>query len=67
MIQVKMPQLGESVAEGTITKWHVAVGTAVKREQTLLAGDRVDDDARRDEDQDVTKQPSSRSREGRLR
>lgn len=44
MIHVKMPQLGESVAEGTITKWHVAVGTVVKREQTLLdvATDKAD-------------------------
>ncbi|MCA9620759.1 MAG: 2-oxo acid dehydrogenase subunit E2, partial [Myxococcales bacterium] len=44
MIEVPMPQLGESVAEGTITQWHVKVGDFVEREQPLLevATDKAD-------------------------
>ena len=39
-----MPQLGESVAEGTVTQWHVKPGDYVKREQPLLevATDKAD-------------------------
>ncbi len=39
-----MPQLGESVAEGTVTQWHVKEGDYVSREQTLLevATDKAD-------------------------
>ena len=39
-----MPQLGESVAEGTVTQWHVKVGDFVRREQPLLevATDKAD-------------------------
>jgi len=39
-----MPQLGESVAEGTVTQWHVKVGDTVRREQPLLevATDKAD-------------------------
>ena len=36
MIDVTMPQLGESVAEGTVSKWLVREGDYVKRDQTLL-------------------------------
>ncbi len=44
MIDVTMPQLGESVAEGTITQWHVKEGDYVEREQPLLevATDKAD-------------------------
>jgi 2-oxoglutarate dehydrogenase E2 component (dihydrolipoamide succinyltransferase) len=44
MIDVLMPQLGESVAEGTVTKWLVREGDTVKREQPLLevATDKAD-------------------------
>ncbi|MDI1446246.1 dihydrolipoamide acetyltransferase family protein [Polyangium sp. 6x1] len=44
MIDVVMPQLGESVAEGTVTKWLVRVGDFVAREQPLLevATDKAD-------------------------
>jgi pyruvate/2-oxoglutarate dehydrogenase complex dihydrolipoamide acyltransferase (E2) component len=44
MIEVTMPQLGESVAEGTITQWHVKQGDYVDREQPLLevATDKAD-------------------------
>ncbi|MFS8068695.1 MAG: dihydrolipoamide acetyltransferase family protein, partial [Byssovorax sp.] len=36
MIDVVMPQLGESVAEGTVTKWLVREGDYVTRDQPLL-------------------------------
>jgi 2-oxoglutarate dehydrogenase E2 component (dihydrolipoamide succinyltransferase) len=36
-IDVKMPQLGESVSEGTITKWLVREGDVVKKDQPLLS------------------------------
>lgn len=44
MIDVLMPQLGESVAEGTVTKWRVREGDIVSREQPLLdvATDKAD-------------------------
>ncbi len=46
MIDVPMPQLGESVAEGTVTKWLVREGDFVKAEQPLLtvATDKADTD-----------------------
>ena len=44
MIDVVMPQLGESVAEGTVTKWLVRDGDHVSRDQVLLevATDKAD-------------------------
>src|SRR5512147_3260257 len=43
-IEVVMPQMGESIAEGTIVKWHKKVGEAVKKDETLLeiSTDKVD-------------------------
>src|SRR6476659_3436781 len=43
-IDVTMPQLGESVSEGTITKWLVREGDVVKKDQVLLevATDKAD-------------------------
>lgn len=42
--QLKMPKLGESVQEATITKWMVAVGDTVEEDDNLLeiATDKVD-------------------------
>ena len=42
--EVIMPQMGESIAEGTITKWLVQVGERVERDQPLLeiSTDKVD-------------------------
>ncbi|MEE8522963.1 MAG: dihydrolipoamide acetyltransferase family protein [Thermoanaerobaculia bacterium] len=42
--EVLMPQMGESIAEGTITKWLVKVGEPVERDQPLLeiSTDKVD-------------------------
>ena len=41
---VLMPQMGESIAEGTITKWLVKVGEKVERDQPLfeISTDKVD-------------------------
>jgi len=43
-IDVVMPQMGESIAEGTITKWHKKVGDKVAKDETLLeiSTDKVD-------------------------
>jgi 2-oxoglutarate dehydrogenase E2 component (dihydrolipoamide succinyltransferase) len=43
-IEVVMPQMGESIAEGTIVKWHKKIGDAVKKDETLLeiSTDKVD-------------------------
>jgi pyruvate dehydrogenase E2 component (dihydrolipoamide acetyltransferase) len=35
-MDVIMPQLGETVAEGTVTKWYKKVGDAVKADETLF-------------------------------
>jgi pyruvate dehydrogenase E2 component (dihydrolipoamide acetyltransferase) len=41
---VVMPQMGESIAEGTITKWLVKAGDRVERDQPLIENttDKVD-------------------------
>jgi len=43
-IEVVMPQLGESLTEGTIVKWHKKPGDKVRRDETLLeiSTDKVD-------------------------
>jgi pyruvate dehydrogenase E2 component (dihydrolipoamide acetyltransferase) len=43
-IEVVMPQMGESITEGTIVKWHKKVGDPVARDETLLeiSTDKVD-------------------------
>ena len=42
--EVLMPQMGESIAEGTITRWLIEVGQTVERDQPLLeiSTDKVD-------------------------
>jgi 2-oxoglutarate dehydrogenase E2 component (dihydrolipoamide succinyltransferase) len=44
MTDVIMPQMGESIAEGTITKWLKKVGDAVQRDEPLfeISTDKVD-------------------------
>ena len=44
MTEVTMPQLGESVTEGTITKWFKGVGDAVAMDEVLfeVSTDKVD-------------------------
>ena len=43
-IEVTMPQMGVSVAEGTIVAWHVAVGDTVSTDQTIceVSTDKID-------------------------
>ena len=43
-IDVPMPQMGESIAEGTITRWMKQVGETVKRDEPLfeISTDKVD-------------------------
>ena len=43
-IDVIMPQMGESIAEGTLSKWLKQVGDAVKRDEPILeiSTDKVD-------------------------
>jgi 2-oxoglutarate dehydrogenase E2 component (dihydrolipoamide succinyltransferase) len=36
LIEVKVPQLSESVAEATLLQWHKKVGEAVERDQNLI-------------------------------
>lgn len=42
--EVVMPQMGESVAEGTITKWYKQVGDSIKKDEPLveISTDKVD-------------------------
>src|SRR5688572_429209 len=44
MIEVVMPEMGESVSEGTITRWLVAVGDIVDKDQPIveISTDKVD-------------------------
>ncbi len=44
LIDVIMPQMGESIAEGTIAKWHKKVGDKITKDETLLeiSTDKVD-------------------------
>ena len=43
-IDVVMPQMGESIAEGTLSKWLKKVGDAVKRDEPMfeISTDKVD-------------------------
>src|SRR5258708_14574527 len=36
LIEIKVPQLSESVAEATLLAWHKKVGEAVKRDENLI-------------------------------
>ena len=44
MIDVVMPKMGESIMEGTITKWYKKIGDAISQDETLLeiSTDKVD-------------------------
>jgi pyruvate dehydrogenase E2 component (dihydrolipoamide acetyltransferase) len=43
-IDVIMPQMGESIAEGTLSKWLKQVGDAIKRDEPIfeISTDKVD-------------------------
>src|SRR5260370_41929036 len=36
LIEIKVPQLSESVSEATLLAWHKKVGEAVKRDENLI-------------------------------
>src|ERR1044072_8206682 len=36
LIEVKVPQLSESVSEATLVSWHKKIGEAVKRDENLI-------------------------------
>ena len=44
LVDVIMPQMGESIAEGTVSRWLKRVGDAVKRDEPLfeISTDKVD-------------------------
>lgn len=44
LYDVPMPQMGESIAEGTIVKWHKNIGDKVEKDETILeiSTDKVD-------------------------
>ena len=44
-VPVVMPQLGESVVEGTITRWHVKPGDTIAKDQILVTVPAAADDA----------------------
>jgi pyruvate dehydrogenase E2 component (dihydrolipoamide acetyltransferase) len=46
IIDIKMPQMGESVTEGTLVRWLKKVGERVKHDEPLLeiSTDKVDTD-----------------------
>ena len=35
-VQLVMPEMGESVTEGTVLEWHVAEGDSVEEGQTMV-------------------------------
>src|SRR6185503_20172074 len=43
-VQLVMPEMGESVTEGTVLEWHVAEGDSVEEGQTMVevSTDKVD-------------------------
>src|SRR5687768_2607628 len=43
-VQITMPQMGDSVTEGTVLEWHKKVGESVEADETLLevSTDKVD-------------------------
>ncbi len=43
-VEVVMPQMGESITEGTVSKWHKAVGDKIEKDEPLLeiSTDKVD-------------------------
>src|SRR5438874_1285616 len=44
VVEVQMPEMGESVTEGTVLEWHVAEGDSVEEGQTVVevSTDKVD-------------------------
>ena len=64
-----MPQLGETVTEGTITRWMKAVGDAVERDEPLfeVSTDKVDSEVPSPAAGVLSRDPGPRGRDGRGR
>ena len=43
-VEIKMPQMGESITEGTVIKWFVSAGDQIERDEPLfeISTDKVD-------------------------
>src|SRR5688572_15352081 len=56
-VQLLMPEMGESVTEGTVLDWHVAEGDSVEEGQTMVevSTDKVDAEVPAPSDGTVTK------------
>ena len=69
MAEVTMPQLGETVTEGTITKWFKAVGDTVAEDEMLfeVSTDKVDSEVPSPVSGVAHRDPSPRGRDGRRR
>src|ERR671935_577662 len=44
LVEIQMPEMGESVTEGTVLEWHVSEGDSVEEGQTMVevSTDKVD-------------------------
>ncbi len=67
MADIQMPQLGETVTEGTITKWFKAVGDAVAEDEPLfeVSTDKVDSEVPSPVGRDADRDPGRGGRHGR--
>src|SRR5438128_1450171 len=56
-VEIQMPQMGESVTEGTVLEWHVAVGDKVSEGDTIVevSTDKIDAEVPAPSDGVVTK------------
>ena len=56
-MNIIMPQLGETVAEGTVTKWHKKVGDTIKADEALF--DRSEEHTSESSHSQQSRMPSS--------
>src|SRR3954449_2782137 len=65
-VQISMPEMGESVTEGIVLKWHVAEGDAVSEGDTVVevSTDKVDAEVPAPADGVITKLIASVDDEG---
>ena len=68
-MDVMMPQLGETVTEGTITRWFKQVGDAIEADEPLfeVSTDKVDSEVPAPESGVLTRDPRARGGDGRRR
>ena len=69
MAEIVMPQLGESVTEGTITRWFKQVGESVAEDEPLfeVSTDKVDTEVPAPSGRRAHRDPGPRGRHGRRR